>query len=132
MSQAIRSSAALAVLLFVGACSNLIQEASPFSEKQALCDLRPGKPQCTDVRKFKGPSLVTFQGVCGTLKASVQGATGYKEDATCPTADMLGGCQSESSDGSLQTNWFYKSDKYKTEDDAKKECDSGQKWVAPQ
>lgn len=113
------------VVSSTAACSSLVQDASPFSEKEALCDLRPGKPQCTDVRKFKGPSLVTFQGVCTTLKASVQGATGYKEDATCPTTDMLGGCQASSGDGSLQTNWYYKSDKYKTEDDAKKECDSG-------
>lgn len=114
------------------ACSDIVQEASPFSEQQALCDLRPGKPQCTDIRKFKGPSLVTFQGVCTTLKSASKSATGYKEDATCPTSDMWGGCQSENGDGSLQTNWFYKSDDYKTVDDAKKECDSNTKWVEPQ
>jgi hypothetical protein len=45
---------------------------------------------------------------------------------------MLGGCQTKNGDGSLQTNWFYKSDKYKTEDDAKKECDSNTSWVGPQ
>jgi hypothetical protein len=119
-------------LLVASACTDVVQSASPFSEKTALCDLRPGKPQCTDIRKFKGPSLATFQGVCNSLKSSAPNATGYKEDATCPTADMWGGCQSESGDGSLQTNWFYKGDKYKTEDDAKKECDSGQTFVGPQ
>jgi hypothetical protein len=124
--------ASIAVVVLSVGCSDLVQSASPFEEKEALCDLRPGKPQCTDIRKFKGPSLVTFQGVCTTLKAAVQGASGYKDDATCPTAEMWGGCQTENGDGSLQTNWFYKGDKYKTEDDAKKECDSNTKWVAPQ
>ncbi len=113
-------------------CSNLVQDASPFSEKEALCDLRPGKSQCTDIRKFKGPSLITFQGVCSTLTGASKNATGYKEDATCPTTDMWGGCQASNGDGSLQTNWFYKGGSYKTEDDAKKECDSSTKWVAPQ
>ncbi len=130
-----RSRSTLVVLLVLGglaACSDLVQDASPFSEQQALCDLRPGTPQCTDIRKFRGPSLATFQGVCGTLTAAKQNATGYKEGATCPTTDMLGGCQSTNGDGSLQTNWFYTSDKFKTEDDAKKECDSNTSWVGPQ
>ncbi len=123
--------AGFALVLIVG-CSDIVQSASPFSEQEALCDLRPGKAQCTDIRKFKGPSLVTFQGVCTSLKAASKDATGYKEDATCPTAEMWGGCQTENGDGSLQTNWFYKGDSYKTEEDAKKECDSNTKWVAPQ
>jgi hypothetical protein len=114
------------------ACSDVVQEASPFSEKQALCDLRPGKGQCTDIRKFQGPSLVTFEGVCNSLKSASAKATGYEEGATCPTAEMWGGCQTKNGDGSLQTNWFYKGDDYKTEDDAKKECDSNTTWVAPQ
>lgn len=113
-------------------CSDIVQDASPFDEKQARCDLRPVDAQCTDIRKFKGPSLVTFQGVCTTLKSAKPGATGYQEDATCPTPDMIGGCQTKNGDGSLQTNWFYKGDKYKTEDDAKKECDDSTSWVAPQ
>lgn len=121
----------IAFVSLVG-CSDIMQSASPFSEQEARCDLRPGKPQCTDVRKFKGPSLVTFQGVCGSLEAASKDATGYQEDATCPITDMWGGCQTENGDGSLQTNWFYKGDKYKTEEDAKKECDSNTKWVAPQ
>lgn len=120
-----------ASLLMLVGCADIVQSASPFEEQQARCDLRPGKPQCTDIRKFKGPSLVTFQGVCDTLKASSQGATGYKEDATCPVEEMWGGCQTENGDGSLQTNWFYKGDKFKTEDDAKKECDSNTTWVSP-
>ena len=113
-------------------CSDIVQDASPFSEQQALCDLRPGKAQCTDIRKFKGPSLITFQNVCTSLEAASKNATGYKEDATCPVAEMWGGCQTENGDGSLQTNWFYKGDDYKTEADAKAECDSNTKWVAPQ
>lgn len=115
----------------VMACS--LSDVSPFSEKQALCDLRPGRPQCTDIRKFSGPSLITFEGVCTSLKNASKDspATGYKEGATCPTQDMLGGCQTKNGDGSLQTNWFYKGDKFKTEDDAKKECDSGTSWVGP-
>jgi hypothetical protein len=116
----------------VGGCSDALQSASPFSEKQALCELRPGTPQCTDIRKFSGPSLTTFESVCGSLKSSKQNATGYKEGETCPTADMIGGCQTKNGDGSLQTNWFYKSDKFKTEDDVKKECDSNAPFVGPQ
>ena len=123
---------ALASITLAVGCSDIVQEASPFSEQQALCDLRPGTPQCTDIRKFKDVSLVTFQGVCSSLQSAKKDATGYKDDATCPTADMWGGCQTENGDGSLQTNWFYKSDKYETEEDAKKECDSNTKWVAPQ
>ncbi len=121
------------VVLALSACtSDLVQSASPFGEKKARCDLRPGTPQCTDVRKFAGPSLATFEGVCGSLKQSKQNATGYEEDQTCPVTDMWGGCQSTSGDGSQQTNWYYKSDKYKTEADARAECDSNQSFVAPQ
>ena len=122
----------LAVLALAACTSDLVQSASPFSEKQALCDLRPGTPQCTDVRKFQGPSLATFEGVCGSLSQNKPNATGYQADKTCPTTDMWGGCQSTSGDGSLQTNWYYKSDKYKTEADARAECDSSQTFVAPQ
>lgn len=116
----------------VAACSDLVQDASPFAEQQARCDLRPVDAQCTDIRKFRGPSLVTFQGVCSSLQQAKPGSAGYTDGATCPTADMWGGCQTENGDGSLQTNWFYKGDDYETEDEAKKECDQGTKWVAPQ
>ena len=125
---------AVATSLFatVVACTDIVQSASPFEEQQARCDLRPVDAQCTDLRKFKGPSMITFQQVCNSLTSAKPGATGYAEDVTCPTAEMWGGCQSENGDGSLQTNWFYKSDEYKTEDDAKKECDSQTTWVGPQ
>jgi hypothetical protein len=99
---------------------------------QSFGDLRPGKPQCTDLRKFAGPSLATFEGVCGVLKNASPNATGYQESQTCTTTDMLGGCQTASSDGSLQTNWYYKSDSIKTVTDAQAKCDSNQTWVAPQ
>lgn len=124
--------------VFVGAvvaisgCSDIVQDASPFAEQQARCDLRPDQPQCTDLRKFKGPSLFTFQGVCGSLKVAYSGANGYLEGATCSTEDMWGGCRVDNMDGSQQTNWYYKSDKYKTEEDAKKECESSMTWTAPE
>jgi len=110
-----------------GCTSDLVQGANPFPEKQARCDFRPDKPQCTDWRKFQGPSMATMQGVCGaTPNAS------YTADQTCPVQDMLGGCQTESGDGSLQTNWFYTSDKYKTVDDVKKQCtDDKATFVTP-
>lgn len=118
-------------LVFVG-CADLVQSQSPFEEQEARCDLRPADAQCTDIRKFRGPSLVTFQGVCSSLTAAKGNATGYQEDATCPTEDMWGGCQTENGDGSLQTNWFYKSDKLATEEAAKAKCDSNTTWVGPQ
>lgn len=122
---------ALGLAVALPACSDIIQDVSPFSEKQARCDLRPVDSQCTDVRKFKGPTLATFQGVCGSLTSAKKGATGYQEEATCDSVASLGGCQSTSSDGSVQTNWYYAGDKYKTADDTKKECSGGQSWVAP-
>ncbi len=115
-------------LLPLFGCSSL----NPLPEKQASCDLRPAEDQCTDLRKYKGASLITFQGVCGTLTSAKPGATGYKEDATCPATGMLGGCQASSNDGSLQTNWYYTGKKYKTADDAKAQCSSDQTFVSPQ
>ncbi|MBX3228568.1 MAG: hypothetical protein KIT84_07940 [Labilithrix sp.] len=104
-------------LVGVVGCSDAIQAANPFPEKQARCDFRPEKPQCTDWRKFQGPSMATMQGVCSaTPNAS------YNEGSTCPVEDMLGGCQTESGDGTLQTNWFYKSDDYKEVADVQKKC----------
>jgi len=110
------------------ACSSL----NPLPEKQASCDLRPADDQCTDLRKYKGATLVTFQGVCGTLTSAKPGATGYKEDATCPTSGMLGGCEADNGDGSVQTNWYYSGKKYKTADDVKMQCGSGQSFASPQ
>jgi hypothetical protein len=122
------------VLLLVASasvgCEDLVQTASPFPEKQARCDLRPTEPQCTDIRKFTGPSLATFEGVCNSLRNSKPGATGYQEAEVCPSTEMWGGCQTKNGDGSLQTNWFYKGDKFKTEADAQAECDDAT-WVPP-
>lgn len=124
-----RARAALALSLvtatFTLACSDVLDE------KQASCDLRPVEAQCTDIRKFSGPSLVTFQGVCESLKQGKPGVTGYKEDVTCPTAGMIGGCQSGSADGSLQTNWYYLGTEYPDEAAARAECESNQTWVGP-
>lgn len=116
---------ALAAATGTLACSDALED------KQARCDLRPVDDQCTDVRNFPGVSLVTFQGVCETLKQGKPGVTGYQDDATCPTAGMLGGCQSKSADGSLQTNWYYLGTQYPDEASARAECDSGQTWVGP-
>jgi hypothetical protein len=124
----IRLSFAVASLSLVLGCSSL----NPLPEKQASCDLRPAEDQCTDLRKYKGATLATFQGVCGTLTAAKPGAAGYKEDATCPVTAMLGGCQADNGDGSLQTNWYYTGKKYKTADDVKMQCGSGQTFAAPQ
>lgn len=112
-------------------CADLVQNASPFDELQARCDLRPGRAQCTDIRKFRGPSLVTFEGVCGTLKAATENTTGYQEGAVCPSEEMWGGCQTKNGDGSLQTNWFYKGEDFPTEEEAKAECDDNTTWVSP-
>ncbi len=122
----------LAAAVLNVACSDIINAANPFGEQQARCELRPGKSQCTDIRKFKGPSLVTFQGVCTSLTAASKDAGGYTEKSTCgDVSTMWGGCQTKSADGSLQTNWYYKGGEYATIDDAKKNCDSGQTWVDP-
>lgn len=128
----VRTSSLVAVLLLPAlACSDALQSANPFPEKQARCDLRPVDAQCTDVRKFQGPSLITFQGVCTSLSSAKAGAKGYEEGETCDSERSLGGCQSSSLDGTLQTNWYYAGEKYKADEDAKKECSGGQTWVAP-
>lgn len=91
------------------------------------CDYRPKKAQCTDWRKFKGASTVTMKGVCSATPDAT-----YTEDQTCPVPDMLGGCQSESGDGTLQTNWYYPDDDTKTVDDVKKQCaDDKSTFVTP-
>ncbi|MBL9037331.1 MAG: hypothetical protein JNG84_02345, partial [Archangium sp.] len=59
----------LASALFVVACGAF---SSPFGKKDARCDLRPKSPQCTDIRDFAGPSLLTFNGVCTTLLLAKQ------------------------------------------------------------
>lgn len=99
--------------------------------KSARCDLRPGKPQCTDWRDSHTPSTVTFQGVCNTLGGATGSGT-FADDAKCDITDMIGGCQSSSTDGSKQTNWFYKSTQYPDATTAQKECSSGSTFVGPQ
>ena len=117
----------LAVLApLLAACSSL----NPLPEQQARCDLRPKADQCTDWREFKGVSLATQQGVCTTLTQAKGGGT-YTADQVCDLTNSWGGCQATSADGTKQTNWYYKGDKYKTIDDAKKECGSDQSFVGP-
>ena len=98
--------------------------------RDARCDLRPKKDQCTDLRDFKGPSFATFQGVCATLRAADQGGA-YQEDARCDVTGSVGGCQSLNGDGSLQTNWYYLGSHYKTDADVKDECAALQDVVPP-
>lgn len=116
--------------LSVSACSS-VADVSPFGKKDGRCDLRPKEPQCTDWRDFSGPSMATMQATCASLVQAKGGGGGWTEGARCETTEMWGGCQSRSSDGTQQTNWFYKGEKYKTVDDAKAECDSGMTWVDP-
>ncbi|HEX8698029.1 MAG TPA: hypothetical protein VF815_04285 [Myxococcaceae bacterium] len=99
--------------------------------RDARCDLRPADDQCTDLREFKGPSFITFEGVCETLRAATGSAT-FEEDARCDMTGAIGGCQSSNGDGSEQTNWYYTGEKYKTEEDARAECESYQTFVPPQ
>ena len=98
--------------------------------RSARCDLRPNTPQCTDWRNSLQPVWTVQEGVCGTLGATGAGGS-FSANQTCPTTDMLGGCQARSADGTMQTNWYYTSTKYKTKDDAKAECDSGMSFVDP-
>jgi hypothetical protein len=99
--------------------------------RDARCDLRPAKDQCTDLREYKGPSFITFQGVCNTLTAAIGGGT-YAEDARCDMTGVVAGCRTHNGDGSEQTNWYYSGEKYKTEADVKEECAAGQDVQAPE
>jgi hypothetical protein len=99
--------------------------------RDARCDLRPAEDQCTDIREFKGPSFVTFQGVCSTLTAAIGGGT-YTEDARCDMTGVIAGCRTHNGDGSEQTNWFYAGEDYQTESDVREECDSGMVLQAPE
>jgi hypothetical protein len=91
--------------------------------------MRPESNQCTDLRGFKGPSFITFENVCGTLKATNQGGV-FQEDARCDVTGSVGGCQALNGDGSEQTNWYYPP-KYNTDADVKEECAGGQSVVPP-
>lgn len=100
-----------------------------FFQQQARCDLRPRNDQCTDIRDFIGPSLITFEGVCTTLIAAHDNEGSYTANARCDSENALGGCQSKSVEGSKQTNWYYAGDKYKTEDDVRAKCDDDTEFV---
>lgn len=101
------------------------EDLNPLPTTNGRCDFRPKKPQCTDLRNYKAavPAQTVMQGIC------VEGTTAAE---TCPTDGMLGGCQSDSGSGALQTNWYYSGDKYKTVDDVKKQCtDDKATYVGP-
>jgi hypothetical protein len=98
--------------------------------RSARCDMRPTTPQCTDWRNSLQPVWTTQEALCKTLGSTNVGGV-FTAGSTCDTAAMLGGCQVKAADGSLQTNWYYTSDKYKTKADAQKECDSDMSWVDP-
>jgi hypothetical protein len=97
--------------------------------RDARCDMRPESEQCTDLRDFKGPSFITFEQLCGTLRATNQGGV-FQEDSRCDVTASVGGCQTLNGDGSEQTNWYYPP-KYQTEADVKEECAGGQSVVPP-
>jgi hypothetical protein len=101
----------------------------PLGTQDAACELRPIRGQCTDIRDFPGPSLVTFQSLCETLIAA-EGGGEYLEGEICDTTGSWGGCQSESLDGTLQTNWYFPDD-YATLEEAQAECSGDQVWVDP-
>ncbi len=101
---------------------------NPFPSQDGRCDLRPAKAQCTDIRDFKGPTLVTFEGVCASLTAALDGGT-YTPGARCDSAAALGGCQTANADGSKQTNWYYAGTKYPDRAAAEAECANAMSFV---
>lgn len=121
---------ALALASSSFACS-AVSDLSPLGKKDGRCELRPKKAQCTDWRDFSGPTMATMQATCESLVSAQGGGGGWTEGQRCEVAEMWGGCQSKSADGTLQTNWFYKGDEYKTLDEAKAECSGGAVWVEP-
>jgi hypothetical protein len=111
------------LLLGLAACDN------PLGASDARCDLRPKEPQCTDWRGTNPSERPTMQATCSTLTAA-KGAGSFQDDGPCDTKGSLGGCQRTFGSGTKQTNGYFPSDKYKTADDAKKEC-SSQTFVLP-
>lgn len=122
---------ALRVFCFLAVLSAGCGLLDSLPSRDARCDLRPAKDQCTDLRDFKGGSFITFQGVCTTLTAAIGGGT-YTEDARCDMTGVIAGCRAHNGDGSEQTNWYYAGEKYKTESDVREECASGQELQAPE
>ncbi|MBE2254273.1 MAG: hypothetical protein IAE78_32385 [Myxococcus sp.] len=98
--------------------------------RSARCDMQPTTPQCTDWRNSLQPVWTTQEALCKTLGGTSVGGT-FTANQTCPTTEMWGGCQARMADGSLQTNWYYKSDKYKTKESAQAECASAMSFVDP-
>lgn len=103
-----------AVVVVLGACS-AAESLNPLPTTNGRCDFRPKRPQCTDLRNYKSaaPASGVMQGIC---------VEGVVDDSTCPTDGMLGGCQTDTGSGALQTNWYYSGEKYKTADDVKAQC----------
>jgi hypothetical protein len=115
---------ASSVTLLVVGCGSLLPG------QDGRCDLRPAKAQCTDIRDFKGPTLVTFEALCATLTSALDGGT-YTAGARCDSAGSLGGCQVSNADGSKQTNWYYQGTKYPDRAAAEAECDNRMSFVTP-
>ncbi len=97
--------------------------------RDARCEMRPEREQCTDWRDFKGPSFATMEGVCATLKTANQGGV-FQVDARCDVTGSVGGCGSTSLDGTQQTNWFYPP-RFTSEAEVKEECGNGQEYIPP-
>ena len=117
------SVSALVTVLGLGSCG--------WTGGDYSCDLRPVDPQCTDWRGSLSPVWVTQEALCRTLGGTSAGGT-FAAGATCPIEEMLGGCQATQGDGSKQTNWYYKSQAFPTEAEAKKKCDNQMTWLPPQ
>ncbi len=111
-------------------CTDALGEATPFTKKAGRCDLRPKADQCTDWRDFAGPSMAAMEASCESL-VSATGGGSWTEGKRCDTTHMLGGCQTKSNDGTVQTSWYYHGAQYKTVDDARSECRSEARWVGP-
>lgn len=121
---------ALAASATLAACGGLLN-TSPLGTRDGKCDLRPARPQCTDWREFKGPSMVAIQGLCNTLILTFDAGV-WTEGARCDSAASLGGCQQTTIDGTKQTNWYYQGSKYPDAGAAMSECSNSQPWVDPQ
>lgn len=104
----------------------LVTSCGFLPSQEGRCDLRPKSPQCTDIRNFVGPSLITFESVCNSLIAASDNQGTYTSNARCDSDKALGGCQTKNADGSKQTNWYYQSDKYPDVAAVQAKCDDGE------
>ncbi len=117
--------AGLSLVVALAACSG-----NPLGASDARCDLRPKAAQCTDWRGYAAPERPTMQATCTTL-TTAKGGGSFQDDGPCDTKGSLGGCQATLGSGTKQTNWYYPSDKTKTDADARKECGADQSFVTP-